>query len=186
MDEREQDAVWVEGLRAGHVRVFDAVYAHFAPRVYAHLVNLTGRPALAEDLCQATWMRVARSSPGLEPGSRLAPWIFTIARNCWRSERRAAWLSGARLAEWTRQVLFDPQTVDTPHALLERDEAAQHVARAFARLPETAREALLLVVVQGLEPTDAAAVVGIAPEAFRQRLSRARAALAGDLAREER
>ena len=40
------------------------------------------------------------------------------------------------------------------------------------------REALLLVVNEGLTPGEAAAVCGIKPDAMRQRLSRARAALA--------
>jgi DNA-directed RNA polymerase specialized sigma24 family protein len=39
------------------------------------------------------------------------------------------------------------------------------------------------VGVEGLEPADAAAVCGVTPEAFRQRLHRARALLARELAR---
>ena len=41
-----------------------------------------------------------------------------------------------------------------------------------------AREALLLVGVQGLSITEASEVCGISPEAMRQRISRARALLA--------
>ena len=48
-------------------------------------------------------------------------------------------------------------------------------------LPLAYREALLLVVVEGLRPAEAASVCGISPEAMRQRLSRARAALAASL-----
>jgi len=45
-------------------------------------------------------------------------------------------------------------------------------------LPEAHREVLLLVGVEGLDGAQAADVLGIRPEAFRQRLSRARTALA--------
>ena len=52
-------------------------------------------------------------------------------------------------------------------------------------LPLAYREALLLVVVEGLRPAEAAGVCGISPEAMRQRLSRARAALAASLDADE-
>ena len=45
-------------------------------------------------------------------------------------------------------------------------------------LPPQYREVLLLIAYEGLTPSDGAVVCGISPEAFRQRLSRARAALA--------
>jgi RNA polymerase sigma-70 factor (ECF subfamily) len=48
----------------------------------------------------------------------------------------------------------------------------------LATLQPGHREVLLLVGYEGLTPTEAAAVCGITPEALRQRLARARAALA--------
>ena len=52
---------------------------------------------------------------------------------------------------------------------------------ALAKLSPQYREVLLLVGHEGLTPGDAAEVCGISAEALRQRLSRARAALAGEL-----
>ena len=60
------------------------------------------------------------------------------------------------------------------------------IERALARMPATAREVLLLVGVAGLEPSEAAVVCGVTPEALRQRLSRARAQLARALEERER
>ena len=45
---------------------------------------------------------------------------------------------------------------------------------ALAALPLKYREALLLVCVEHFEPSEAARIIGVTPEAFRQRLSRAR------------
>ena len=45
----------------------------------------------------------------------------------------------------------------------------------MAELPAIYREALLLVGEEGLGASDAAAICGVTPETFRQRLSRARA-----------
>ena len=60
-------------------------------------------------------------------------------------------------------------------ALLDRQVA---IVTPLAALPLRYREVLLLVSVEGIQPIDAAAVCGVTPETMRQRLSRARAALA--------
>jgi RNA polymerase sigma-70 factor (ECF subfamily) len=49
------------------------------------------------------------------------------------------------------------------------------VERALAALPLPYREILLLCAVEGLAPREAAGVLGIKPDAARQRLARARA-----------
>jgi RNA polymerase sigma-70 factor (ECF subfamily) len=49
---------------------------------------------------------------------------------------------------------------------------------ALSELPALYREALLLVAIEGMRPAEAAIVCGITPEAMRQRLSRARTAIA--------
>jgi RNA polymerase sigma-70 factor (ECF subfamily) len=56
------------------------------------------------------------------------------------------------------------------------------IERALATLSAHDREALLLVGVEGMTPTDASEVCGLRPEAFRKRLERARTRLAGALA----
>ncbi len=55
------------------------------------------------------------------------------------------------------------------------------IEAALAALPTKYREALLLVGVERMRPAEAAAVCGIAPDAFRQRLSRARALMSREL-----
>ena len=57
-------------------------------------------------------------------------------------------------------------------------ESERRIEAALAELPLHYREVLLLVGVEGLELSEAAAVCGISNVALRQRLSRARAMLA--------
>jgi RNA polymerase sigma factor (sigma-70 family) len=69
----------------------------------------------------------------------------------------------------------------SPFDLAAAGELERRVERALSTLSPQYREVLLLVGHEGLTPTDAALVCGISPEALRQRLSRARAALAEKL-----
>jgi len=65
------------------------------------------------------------------------------------------------------------------------DPTCRDLERALAALPEIHREVLLLVGVEGLDIKQAAAVLAIGHDAGRQRLARARAALAEALAEDE-
>jgi RNA polymerase sigma-70 factor (ECF subfamily) len=65
----------------------------------------------------------------------------------------------------------------SPLDLAEASEMERRIAAALASLPAIYREALLLVAVEELRPSEAAAICGITAEAMRQRLSRARGLL---------
>lgn len=175
----------VQGLRHGDPGAFDAVYAEWRPRVYSFLLRLCSQPALAADLSQETWLRLATHALRLAPDTRLTAWLFAVARNLYRSHRRWTWLSGVRLAELTWETLTHTERVASPFDALAADEAQRRLERALARVPEKYREALLLVCVERLEPAEAAAVAGITPENLRQRLARGRALMSEALGRGE-
>jgi RNA polymerase sigma-70 factor (ECF subfamily) len=68
---------------------------------------------------------------------------------------------------------------------MEADETGRRLAAALASLPLAYREALLLVVVEGMRHSEAADICGVTTEAMRQRVSRARALLARRLTNSE-
>lgn len=173
----------VQGLRHGDAAAFDAVYAEWRPRVYAFLLRLSGQPALAADLAQETWLRLARHALSLAPDTRMTPWLFTVARNLYRSHLRWSWLSGRRLAELTVETLTHAEAGPSPFETLAADESRRRLEAALAAVPEKYCEALVLVCVERLSPQEAAQVAGITPENLRQRLARGRALLAESLGR---
>ncbi len=176
----------VQGLRLGDASAFDAVYAAWRPRVYGFLARLCGEPALAADLSQEVWLRLATHAPRLAPDTRLTPWLFAVARNLFRSHRRWAWMSGQRLLALTFETLTHTEHAPSPFESLCADDAQRRLERALSTVPEKYREALLLVCVEALSPTEAATVAGITPENLRQRLARGRTLLADALAAAER
>jgi len=66
----------------------------------------------------------------------------------------------------------------SPFEVVEAGETERRLAAALASLPLAHREALLLVVIEGLQHAEAADICGVTTEAMRQRVSRARARLA--------
>src|SRR5690242_7180313 len=83
--ERETELALVARLRQGDADAFDEVYAAFNARLFTFLVRLSRRRDVAEDLLEETWLRLVKHARRLRPDTRLAAWLFTVARHLWVS-----------------------------------------------------------------------------------------------------
>jgi RNA polymerase sigma-70 factor (ECF subfamily) len=178
--DRESELELVARIRAGDAGAFEAIHAEFNGRLFNFLARLSRRREVAEDLLDETWLRFVDRAHKLTPDTRLGPFLFTVARNLYVSYCRARMLEDAQSADaiglWP---LGSP--APSPFESTVASETGRRLDEAIAALPAAHREALLLVAVEGMKPAEAAAVCAITPEAMRQRLSRARAAVARHL-----
>jgi RNA polymerase sigma-70 factor (ECF subfamily) len=175
--DRESELELVALLRTGDAAAFDRVYSEFNPRLFSFLARLSRSRDVAEDLLEETWLRLVDRAPKLRHDTTLGPFLFTVARNLYVSYCRS-------------RLLEDSQSVDmiglwplgtprpSPFESTVASETGRRIEVALAGLPALYREALLLVAIEGMQPAEAAMVCGITPEAMRQRLSRARTAMA--------
>ncbi len=143
------------------------------------LLRPVGGSEAADDLVQETLLRAIVARDQFSPGTNLRAWLFTILRHA-----RAA---GARRDARSPVVARG----ELPDAIIsggqEEREAMRELADRFNALPPVQREALWLVVVDGMDYAEAAAVMQVPPGTLRSRLSRARESLrrAVGLPREE-
>jgi RNA polymerase sigma-70 factor (ECF subfamily) len=179
--DRSSELELILRLRAGDPGAFDQVHDAFNSRLYTFLLRLSRRRDVAEDLLEETWLRLVKHARRLRPDTRLAPWLFTVARHLYISYVRSRVLEdslgGTLMALWPCGM--EPPS---PFEAAAANELERRIERALTRLSPRSREVLLLVGVAGLDPADAAGVCGIRPDAFRQRLSRARGELERRLA----
>src|SRR3954466_15874121 len=176
----DDEQVLVARLSAGDTGAFDEVYDAYRPRLFAFLLRLSRNRTLAEDLLDETWLRLVRHASALLPDTRLGPWLFTVARNLYWNYRRDTLVEDTAATELLT-LWPAPAPWPSPFDLAVAGELERRIERALATLSPQYREVLLLVGREGLTPTEAAVGCGISPEALRQRLSRARAALAEKL-----
>jgi RNA polymerase sigma factor (sigma-70 family) len=170
----------MERLRRGDGAAFDSVYARHKDEVWRFLMRLGGRRELAEDLFQETWLRLARHARQLAPDTNLRAWLYAVARNLHRSHVRWALLDERARTALARWWYLD----QAPLRADARADAAGALGRlrsAFDALPAAHREVLVLAVDEDLSSVDVAKVLSLSHDAARQRLSRARAALAAAL-----
>ena len=165
------DAQAITWLSQRDARGFDWAYARHAQSIFGFLVRLTRSRALAEDLFQHTFLRLAERGPRLRPGSDLRAWLFAVARNALHSEARAR----AVVLRAQPQLLPPPSTASpSPEAGLLLSD----LERALYGLEQEDRELLLLVGVEGLNHAQLSSILGVDAVTVRKRVSRARARLA--------
>jgi RNA polymerase sigma-70 factor (ECF subfamily) len=162
----DDSASEVAAAAGGDASAFEALYRRHAPRVYGLCLRMTGHVATAEDCVQDTFVAAWRALPDFEGRSAFASWLHRIAVNAVLARRRGA---AARLES----------TVDDPAALAAlaggvEQAPALDLERAILALPEGARDALVLVAIQGHSHEDAAEYLGIAVGTCKAQLHRAR------------
>jgi RNA polymerase sigma factor (sigma-70 family) len=179
--DRQTELALVSRLRQGDAAAFDAVHEAFHTRLFTFLLRLSQRRDVAEDLLEETWLRLVKHARQLRPDTRLAPWLFTVARHLHASYVRSRVLEDSAIAGLIALWPFSIER-SSPFETTVASELQRRIERALVSMPPASREVLLLVAVAGLDQADAAEVCGVTPEALRQRLSRARAQLARALA----
>lgn len=140
------------------------------PNLRAFSRTLCGRRGIADDMAQEALAKAWRARDRFEPGTNLKAWLFTILRNEFYSHVRRDW----RQTAWN-EVKGD--NITAPAGEQEWSMELSDTARALRRLPETQREALILVAAGGFSYEDAARITGAQLGTVKSRVARARTAL---------
>ncbi|AOH84601.1 RNA polymerase subunit sigma-70 [Sphingomonas panacis] len=143
------------------------------PRLRRFARSLAFAPADADDLCQATIERALKSRDQWQPGTRLDSWMYRIMRNAWIDTARAT----RRRGETFVAAEAGESVGDAGDRAIEARVELGNVGRAMAMLPPDQREAVALVLVEGLAYKEAAMVLEIPMGTLTSRLVRGREAL---------
>ncbi len=143
------------------------------PRLRRFARALAGHPADADDLVQLAMERALTRYAQWRPESKFESWMFGIMRNAWIDEIRSRQRRGWQSADDEDEALSLP-ALDGSR---EQVEAGLSVQQAMALLPDEQRQAVALVLVEGLSYKEAAAVMDVPMGTLTSRLARARDAL---------
>ena len=131
---------------------------------------LTHSSSEAEDLVQDTLVKALANINSFEPGTNMRAWLFTILRNTFYTQTRKRQREKEGMS-----TVASTQTAQKPNQ--EWAVRMSDVEDALRRLPETQREALLLVGGAGLSYEEAAAICNCALGTIKSRVNRARQGL---------
>jgi RNA polymerase sigma-70 factor (ECF subfamily) len=167
-------------MKRGEEAAFVALYRRHKDAVYRLALLYAGNAAAAADVTQEAFV-FFMTRPGRYDPARgtIAAWLCGVARNLARKQ-----LAGREDATDPLDLADDAAPHEdqverqTPLEKLLRDEAAEELRRALARIAPHYRDVLILCELSELSYAEAAQVCGIDIGTVRSRLSRARAQLA--------
>lgn len=155
----------MEQFRQGDTRALEALFNRHAKGVHGFLVRMVrGDGALADDLLQQTFLSVVRSVDRFQKGGKVWPWLLTIAANAARGNMRRVRQGVEVLGEEAPEPFVTPAHSDPG--------ARKRINAAFAKLPESQREVVVLHKVEGLSFEEIAQILGITSTAARIRAHR--------------
>ncbi len=147
------------------------------PRLWRFCLATTGARHHADDLAQASCLKVLEKSHQFTVGTTFDAWVYRIAKNTWINELRAnAVRRGGGLVPTEEFELAD--TKSGPDANLYGAEALE----AVMALPEAQRTTTFLVYVEGYSYKETADMLEIPIGTVMSRLAASRKKLAERLA----
>jgi RNA polymerase sigma factor (sigma-70 family) len=150
---------------------FTALYRGFLPQISSYLVRRCDRSdveELASRVFEIAWRKRSQAPKDYE-----LAWLYRIAGFVVANHRRAIKSEQNFIARF-KSVDFAPSPEDIAIADLS-------LAKAWGKLSPFEREAISLTAFEGLSNQDAAQVLEISPNAFTQRLAKARAKLKANI-----
>lgn len=140
------------------------------PHLRAFGRSLSGSRDLADDLVQETLMKAWAARMRFQAGTNMRAWTFIILRNHFLSQMRRSRFKG----EWDELVA---DRLLSAAAGQDKQVELGDLQRALLQLPQSQREALILVGAGGFAYEEAAEICGVAVGTIKSRVARGRTAL---------
>jgi RNA polymerase sigma factor (sigma-70 family) len=147
------------------------------PQLRRFARSLSHNAADADDLCQVAVEKALNGRGQWQPGTRMDSWMYRIMRNAWIDTARAR----SRAAQTFVGEEAGLAVGDRGDAAIEARVELNQIEAAMCHLPDEQREAIALVLVEGLAYKDAAAILDIPMGTLTSRLVRGRQALLASL-----
>lgn len=169
----------------GDATAFETLVQRYERVLFGYLRRRLRDATLAEDVFQATFLRLYQKRDAFDAGRRFRPWLFAIATNLaidfLRRSRRHRSVDVERHGGDGRHALEEmvPAAAHDPGKRLEDEEESARVTSALAGLSAAHRGVLTLVYGRGVKYREAAVVLGIPVGTVKSRLQGALHALRG-------
>lgn len=159
--EHSSDEELMQAYQDGADGAFDLLYARYSSRVYGYLMNRLKNPSWADDVLQATFLKLHQSREQYRKSLPFAPWLFTICKS--------AMIDSTRKTARTKEVL-DSAAVDSAVSPATHFDTPEIPVQ---QLPERERAAIQMRYGDDLPFDEIARRLQTSPANARQILSRA-------------
>ena len=181
---KDPDAILMTAFRNGDKQAFRLLFDKHKKKIVNFCYRFCNNRETAEDLAQEVFLKVYKAAPAYQANAKFTTWLYKIATNvCLNEVRRPVYRVrtdslDAEEADHTnfRKQLADPQSI-SPDAHFEKKENDHMILEAIAKLPQTQRAAILLLVDQGFSYQEIARQINRSESGVKSLIHRARATL---------
>jgi RNA polymerase sigma-70 factor (ECF subfamily) len=191
---REEDSLLLRGLRTGEESAYETLIQRFEQPIFNIVSRLLDDPADAADVVQEVFLKVFRNVVSFRGESSIKTWIYRIAVNEARNQRR--WFSRHRRQEVNLEAeeqndLYQgqrgyqnwlPDPGRSPFELTLDRETQALIEAALAQVNPKFRAALVLREIEGLSYEEIGDILEISLGTVKSRILRGRDALKKQLA----
>jgi RNA polymerase sigma-70 factor, ECF subfamily len=171
--ERALDGYLIALVQGGSREAFDRLARRWTPKLVRYATRVLGRPEVARDIVQETWIGVIRGLKRLDDPSRFPAWIYGIAhRKC---------VDGIRIYQRQRRLI---DSVELESAVAGAGDPSgsgpgemADLARAIMQLSHEQRAVVHLFYGEDLSINDIASVLTLPAGTVKSRLHHARESL---------
>ena len=173
----EREAQLIEKAKKGDRAAFGQLIRMHQRRLYGCAIQMLGDRGEAEDAVQETFLRAYRAIDRFDGRAELSTWLYRIcinvSLNTIRRRRRvdAADVSDPRVPE----PAADPTQGQTdPRGAAQTHQLYQRLAQALDQLSPSLRATVILVLIDGVPPKEAAETLGCSEGTIAWRVHEAR------------
>ena len=180
----DDDLALVDRLRAGDETAFVEVVRRYQPRLLRLAQATVGSRAVAEEVCQDTWLAVFRGVERFEGRASFKTWLFKVLLNRAHTSAAREQRAGRPDEDVVERFDSDGKWAEPPVPWSDRiddrlvaERFAHRVHDLLPELPHQQRQVVVLRDVEGLDSADVATLLGITEGNQRVLLHRGRAKL---------
>lgn len=178
------DETLLARYRQGDGAAFEILYARHRQGLYRFLLGLSGKPELADEVFQDTWLSLIRSTSQPQGRATFRTWLFQIARNRLIDHWRKHGAHQPLHDSYDEQLHAIGDETHDPEQLLNLSRDSQRLESALQTLPADQREVFLLRAHGDLDLAQIASLTETPLETVKSRLRYAQQKLRRLLAEE--
>ncbi len=167
-DLEERLSAWMRAAQGGDTAAYRNLLVTIQPRIRSIVLGKIREEAAAEDVVQNSLLSIHRGRSTYRPERPFGPWMRAIVRNSIVDHFRDRKRRGDREVE----LVVEDWPDESSSAEAGSDRLAPELGVALAALPESQREAVRLIQMEGMSVAEAALRVGISPGALKVRAHR--------------
>lgn len=162
--------------RAGDADSFGLLFERYAKLIYNYCFRRIGDRTTAQDMLSLVFLEAWRSRSKELPPDKVLPWLYGIATNVVRHQRRSERRFAKALTRLPKAEA-EPDFAGAAAEQLDHERQARTALRLLRTLSEREQDVFFLCVGMELSYEDAAIALDVPVGTVRSRLSRARARL---------